>query len=290
MLRKILAITLTLLAGFVPGVATSQEAPAPAPATGVNPDFLANSLLQDLNGDGELRIIAFGDSITKGVGDFLEPGADDIDVFIPIGEAGYPLRMENLAQVSVRNFGAPGEELSIRGVPRFAAEIPALRPDLVFILEGANDAFQQTSAFTYFSDMQILINIAHASGATPVLITLPPFGGNHSNIRPYTDIYNNRLYELVTANGIEIADALRTYNNTCVQSPCELFNLPEGLHPNSVGYDVLAETVLASVLGVDLFAPEGPANLELALNLAPGSVKTKPDFVPAPAPEPAAAE
>ncbi len=286
MLRKILAITLILLAGFAPGVATSQEAPAPAPApaTGVNPDFLANSLLQDLNGDGELRIVAFGDSITKGVGDFLEPGADDIDVFIPIGEAGYPLRMENLAQISVRNLGAPGEELTLRGVPRFAAEIPAIRPDLVFIMEGANDAFQQASAFSYFSSMQTLINITRAIGATPVIITLPPFVGNHSNIRPYTDIYNNRLIELVSANGAEIADSLRAYNNTCIQSPCELFNLPEGLHPNSVGYDVLAETVLATVLGVDLFAPEGPANLEIALNLPAGSVTTKPDFVPPPPP------
>jgi hypothetical protein len=57
-------------------------------------------------------------------------------------------------------------------------------------------------------------------------------------------------------------------------------NLPEGLHPNSSGYDVVGEAVVASLLNIDLFAPEGPATLETALSLVPGTIITVPDAEP----------
>ena len=42
----------------------------------------------------------------------------------------------------------------------------------------------------------------------------------------------------------------------------------------------MAEVVAAALLGIDIFAPEGPTFLDQALGRAPGTAKTKPDPVP----------
>jgi hypothetical protein len=78
-------------------------------------------------------------------------------------------------------------------------------------------------------------------------------------------------------NGLQVTDLELTWDTTC-KDPlrCELFNLPEGLHPNTTGYDVMAQAVTATLMGIDLFAPEGAAQLEAALGLQPGAVLVKP--------------
>ena len=47
----------------------------------------------------------------------------------------------------------------------------------------------------------------------------------------------------------------------------------------------MGEVVTATLLGINIFAPDGPQLLELALNLPPGSIKTVPDPIPVAAEE-----
>jgi len=56
-----------------------------------------------LNNDGKILLMAFGDSITAGVGD--GPGAENF----PRPPAGYPLRLQSLLGLPVVNDGDPGE-------------------------------------------------------------------------------------------------------------------------------------------------------------------------------------
>lgn len=255
---------------------------------GIRPDFLAGSLLQDNNGSGALEVIALGDSLTRGIGDFTEPG---LDFFTPSelrGEAGYPLRIENLTGISVSNKGVPGEEFVATGFARFIQELYRQRPDVAIIMEGSNDAFHGFSEGTYFRSMQTIINIAHASGVTPVVLALPPACCDHTRSEFYIPFYNQDLQQLSTVNNTPFADLNHAFQNTCMLGSCFLLNLPEGLHPNSVGYDVIAENVLATLLNINLFAPDGPTTLEMALQLPPGSIKTIPD--PAPAASPSTAK
>ena len=247
----------------------------------IDPEVLANSYLQDNNGNEVLDIVAFGDSITRGVGDFISP-----DSFVEetqrnvSGEAGYPLRIETLLNVSVSNSGEPGEELVGRGVHRFAATIPALHPDVVIISEGANDAIFLESSVAVFRGTQTMVNIAYAIGAQPVLATIPPSCCDRAGRNQFVDSYNREFHSLAAANGLPLADVNKAFKNICGGTNCYLLNRPEGLHPNIEGYDVIGENVIATLLKINLFAPDGPQALEAALNLPEGSVVTVPDPEP----------
>ncbi len=242
----------------------------------VDPDILAASYLQDNNGNEVLDIVAFGDSITRGVGDFISSDSTVTELQRDVsGEAGYPLRVETILNISVSNSGVPGEVIVEQGVKRFASTIPSLNPDVVIISEGANDAIFLESSTAVFRSMQTMVNIAYAVGAQPVLATVTPSCCDRAGRNQFVDSYNREFRSLAAANGLPIADI-----NVCGGTNCVLLNRPEGLHPNIEGYDIMGETIIATLLRIDIFAPDGPMQLEQALNLPEGSVRTVPDPVP----------
>ena len=245
---------------------------------------LPPSNLQDFNADGFITVLAFGDSLTRGTGDFIAPFQliEDVTQPSPGQEAGYPLRTEAFLNLQVTNAGIPGEELVSDGVERFARAIPSERPDLVVIGGGANDAIFRVNSGTYFFSVQTMINIARAVDALPVLTTIPTLCCDHNGIRPYTDQYNDKMRALASANNLPLADINQGYLNTCDSQACYLLNLPEGLHPNIRGYDVIGEIVTASLLGIDLLAAEGKALLAQALNIPVDDILTEPTAVAAP--------
>ena len=244
----------------------------------ITADALKDSWVQDYNQDGKIEIVAFGDSITRGVGDFVAPG-EDVPVAPSVhGAAGYPMRIESYFALTVDNEGVPGESISGDGVSRFASIIPELRPDIVLIAEGANDGFSFLTAGGYFHDLQTLINIARVVGAQPVLSSILPPCCDHSGLLPYVTTYNEQIRQLAVINAAPMADIWRAWTTTCSDvSDCNLLNRPDGLHPNTLGYDVMAETFMAAMLKIDLFAADGAQKLEAALSLPAGTVKTKPD-------------
>lgn len=240
-------------------------------------------LLKDKNGDAQVNITAFGDSLTRGVGDFIAANQDIDSVDHPSGEAGYPLRVESLLNVPVRNLGSPGERFTTSGIFRLAQSIPGSNADLVVVSGGANDAIFNQSSGEIFRNMQIAINIIRASGKEAVLMTINPTCCDRSSRAPIIRDYNNAYRYLANINNIALADVARGFNNTCPGSisSCSLLNRPEGEHPNIEGYDVAGEVVVAALLEIDLFSQGGAADLEGALNLPEGSVKTASDPIPA---------
>jgi lysophospholipase L1-like esterase len=234
--------------------------------------------LEDLNGDGNISYLAFGDSITAGLGDGYQPGAE-----IPAFEGaragpGYPARISQWAHIVSYNAGVPGEELAEGGFKRFPGVVSRSPADLVGILEGANDAIHLLDAGVYRRLMQRLINVAQSLGRRPIVITIPTPCCNHAGQGPFTRSYGGMLRDLALLNSVPIADVEHAWDTTCEnREECELFNLPEGLHPNSKGYDVIAQTILATLYGIDIFSPGGAKELEGALGLPAGSVVVKPD-------------
>lgn len=236
-------------------------------------------LLKDQNDDGQVNITAFGDSLTRGTGDFIAANESIDQVDNPSGEAGYPLRVESLLNVPVRNLGSPGERFTTSGIFRLAQSIPGSNADIVVVSGGANDAIFQQSSGEIFRNMQIAINIIRASGKEPVLMTINPTCCNRASRAPIIRDYNNAYRYLANVNNIALADVARGFDNTCpgAISSCPLLNRPEGEHPNIEGYDVAGEVVIAALLEIDLFSQGGASDLEGALNLPAGSVKTAPD-------------
>lgn len=235
------------------------------------------SIFEDLNNDGQVRILAFGDSITYGVGDGTSPGQVVDTPPVTDGTLGYPARIESLFGVVVDNRGFPGEELAVGGVERFPKVLRSSTADIVIIKEGANDSLYRLDRGTYSRYLQKVINVAFALGKTPVLSTLARPCCNHDGRQPFTDSYSDVVRELAFVNDLRFADIDRAWRTTCKnKEKCELYNLPDGLHPNSVGYDVIAQTMLSSMLGIDIFAPDGAQLLEGALGLPTGDVVVKP--------------
>ncbi len=244
----------------------------------VNP-VAAQSILQDVNGDGLVTVVAFGDSISFGQGDYELPGEIVEDPDPTNGSAGYLKRVRELAGLATVNASVRGEVFSTEGIFRFPSSIANNNADIVGILEGTNDLVIQVSTSEYLLQMQKAINIAKAQGKQVVLFTILPTCCNHSGRDIFTAEFSRIIRELATRNQVVLADIEKAWITTCAgDRACYLFNIPDGLHPNNTGYDVIGQTFLASIYDVNIFAPDGGAQLEAKLGLEPGTVIVKPEL------------
>jgi lysophospholipase L1-like esterase len=203
---------------------------------------------QDAKAGGQGHILAFGDSITYGVGDGENPG-DYVDEITDAGEPrGYPLRLSASGAGVVSNAGNPGEELLRGGMQRFPDVVVGTDVDMVVFMEGVNDAVQRAEATEYRTAVQRVINVARAEGKTIVLSTLPPPTAIHGSLAPYTNLYSSIVRDLAVLNDATVADVEQKFLTACPDmTTCSLYNLPEGLHPNTAGYDAITEVIKAAV-------------------------------------------
>jgi lysophospholipase L1-like esterase len=204
--------------------------------------------LTDRDGNGLVELLAFGDSLTYGVGDDTPPG-DYVEEITESGyPRGYPVRVSAALGVPVLNSGVPGEILTSGGVARFPGLVGEGGFDTVLILEGANDANFRVDRGVYARSLQKMINVARAEGKGIVLLTIPSPTGSRSSLQPFTNAYSADMRELAYLNEIPLIDIESSFVAACPDySTCSLFNLPEGLHPNVLGYDSMA-TAIASGL------------------------------------------
>ena len=249
----------------------------------VSRQLAAENLLTDRNGDGVVTVVAFGDSISYGLGDLEQPGEFVELPRLPNATFGY-LRRVRAAGLNTINRSVPGEFFTTDGIARFSAVAGASGADVIGIMEGTNDAGLQVSPREYRRNLQKAINIAKAHGVEPVLFTVLPTCCFREGRTLFTDEYSKMVRQLANVNGVAIADITRAWNNTCnvitpagEQEHCPLFNIPDGLHPNNMGHDLIAHTFLATVYDVNVFAPSGAADLESAAGLSKDSVFIEPD-------------
>jgi lysophospholipase L1-like esterase len=236
----------------------------------------AEDLLKDLNGDGSVYFLGFGDSITWGVGDGTMPGGYISSAPDGDGAGGYVARLGTALGIPVRNAGIAGERLVDQGEHRFAGTMFATNADIIGIMEGTNDTFDGTDLGRYQRAYQRMLNVAVALGKQPVLLTVPQACCDHGHGRPRLSEISNTVRRLAAVNELPYADIERAWMTTCGGGPgCSLLCMPEGLHPNSKGYDVVAQTLAATLLEIDIFAADGAAKLESALGWAPGTVVVK---------------
>lgn len=231
--------------------------------------FAQTNLLEDVNGDQQIVVEGFGDSITFGVGDGIPAGVfeEDADTSGP----GYLGRISLLASIPTINRGVPGEVFTTDGIERFISEIFASNADTIFFLEGSNDAIFLTSDIEYRNTLQKLINITRLAGKQLVLLTIPTPCCYHADLAPFTNAYSIKVRELGIQNDLTIVDLEAYWENSYL-------NMPEGLHPNIRGYDAFAYLTLATLFGIDLNTESGAADLEAILGLEPGTVFITPLF------------
>lgn len=239
--------------------------------------YSADAVLSDKNADGIIRLVAIGDSLTAGLGDGIAVGVD-----MPVlqgnefGE-GYPGRLSRLLGIPVENEGIPGELFSTEGIFRFPSELFSSQADGAILFEGLNDSFNRQNPPEYGRLLQRAVNVAQASGRNIVLATLPLPCCNHAGREAFINGYTQEVRNVAAVNDVPIADIARAWETSCQnKAECELFNLPEGLHPNVRGYDVIAQTLAASILGIDIFAEDGALKLAESLAIPVTEIKVKP--------------
>jgi lysophospholipase L1-like esterase len=230
--------------------------------------YADEATLRDVNGDGTVRILTFGDSITYGVGSAYEPGDFVEQVESSGNKGGYPDRLEAYLGVPVFNVGIPGELLTGGGVERFASKVAGQNYDIVLIMEGSNDAFPQTSLTEYSHALQKMINVAIADGKHVVVMTIAPSSGLHSGLLFFTESYSRTVRDLAAINQISLVDVERGLTDACgIVEDCYLFLQPEGLHPNNKGYDAVAQLVAARLLNIDIAAPDSASQIASAVGI-----------------------
>lgn len=245
----------------------------------------AQSLLTDRNGDGLVTVVGFGDSISFGLGDLEQPGEEVIEPVLPNNSFGYLLRVRT-AGFNTVNRAVPGQFFTIEGISSFASIAGSSGADVIGILAGTNDAGLLVSSGEYARNMQKAINIARTLNVEPVLFTVLPTCCIREGRTIVTAEYSSVIRQLAIANNVALADITRAWNNTCnVITPpddledgeCPLLNIPDGLHPNNMGHDLISHTFLATMYDINIFGSAGSAALESVAGLESGSVFIVPD-------------
>jgi lysophospholipase L1-like esterase len=204
------------------------------------------------------QYVAFGDSITWGGGFY-----------------GYPPR---LAALLVQKYGAGtvwnagvGGEGTADGLARIDAVLAGTNSKYLLLMEGTNDASNLTvSLDTVDFNLREMCRRAIAAGWTPLLATITP----RSDWVWDTVLYRSRIYDLnariqKAADDLQITlvDAFTAF----IDYPASQGGYPalliDGLHPNSLGYDLLAETWFAAVKILKFNPPAPPLSPALDTRL-----------------------
>jgi lysophospholipase L1-like esterase len=161
-------------------------------------------------------ILAFGDSITSGVG-------------APPGES-YPEILQGLINRKVIKSGIPGET-SGDGLVRLPGELATHRPKLVLLCLGGNDLLRRMDLEKTAGNVSRMVQMIRNAGAEVVIIGVPKPGLILATARFYKTISEDMGVPL---EGSLLADILADSKLRA-----------DPIHPNREGYRLLAEGIAA---------------------------------------------
>lgn len=197
--------------------------------------------------------IAFGDSITAGVGDDNR------------AEKGYPARLEALLQSAgenavVENYGIGGEN-TVEGLERINSVLneAALSGDVLLLMQGTNDISNKISIETTRFNLNQMALRAEARGMKTIHATtiprLPNAKFDPGNIAN-TEL-NQNIRDLAGRRGRDLADPFEILSpipDLYTRYYSQASDDPVG-HPNAAGYDLLAQIFFNVIRKVDRVPP-----------------------------------
>lgn len=199
------------------------------------------------------RILAFGDSITEGktAAGLLDVPTVAVGCPIPDRATSYPRVLGDLLKarfptqpLETTNCGVGGETAT-DGAVRLPSALSLAGPDVVLLMQGANDftaialaGGSQSTAVSQVSSA-IVSMIRQARGQRTVFVgTLPPQRAGGKAPRPeWVEPLNDRLRAVVPAEGAVLVDVYRALGG----SPNPYIDT-DGLHPTVEGHRRIAET------------------------------------------------
>ena len=165
-------------------------------------------------------VLAFGDSVTFGYG--VDP------------KDSYPTILAELSYWNVVNAGISGERAD-QAKSRIDSVLAEHQPKLVIIELGGNDFLQRRNAKAVKEDLRAIIQSVKAHGSIPVLVAVPALSpvaaitGKPSDADIYKELAKEEKINLIP----------NVFSDILGQE-----NLKQDhVHPNQVGYRVLAEGI-----------------------------------------------
>jgi lysophospholipase L1-like esterase len=198
-----------------------------------------------------MRIVALGDSITKGVRD----GVTAEQSFAALVQAA--LRDEKL-DVEVVNLGIGGERTD-QALARLDVDVVPLKPRVVAIMYGTNDSYVEkelaTSRLTadaYEENLRTIVGRLREAGIRPVLMTPPRWGhdgrdglGGSPNV-PLAE-FVERCRKVADETDTPLVDHFAHWSEAEANGHDLAAWTTDQCHPNPEGHRVLAETSLPVV-------------------------------------------
>lgn len=203
------------------------------------------------------RYLAFGDSITAGevtfpVGSSVR-GEGLITRQIVVPAASYPTVLLNTLRgryasqagaMEVFNYGLGGERV-INARNRFFAALNTTRPEVLLLLEGANDIplGADGAASSAANEVRIWVAEAKARGIRVFLATPAPGRPGNKTIQPALLLdYANRMRAVAAQEGVTLVDIYG------LMLPDALRYIGvDGLHPNEQGYARIADLFFQAI-------------------------------------------
>ena len=193
--------------------------------------------------------LAFGDSVTEGVGDDVPEGP----------EAGYPIRLEGILGNTVLNRGFSGETTP-EGMTRLDEVLAVDSADVLLLMEGTNDITRpEISEETTLFNLNQMAGKAESLGMTVYHATLIPRLPNAKVDRD--NIVNQRLNQSIRdMAGFEfrgLIDNFEVFSTEPSLFTRLYWDQPEDPvgHPNADGYDVMADTFADVLREIDSVPP-----------------------------------
>jgi len=159
-------------------------------------------------------ILAFGDSLTVGVG--TRP------------ELSYPAQLSRLISRKVVNGGKSGE-VSAAGARRLPALLDRVEPDLLLICHGGNDIIQKLDREKLRINLRHMVEAARQRGIMVVMVAVPQLGFGLQEVKLYRELTTEMQIPLLSGSLAELLG-----DNQYKSDP---------IHLNDKGYRKLAEDV-----------------------------------------------
>jgi lysophospholipase L1-like esterase len=201
--------------------ATPTEVPPAAPASDVAP-----------------RIAFLGDSLTEGVGAPPQRGY----AWQTAERLGWPIAV--VEGVSGSGFLAPGAG---RPMPERVAAVVAADPDVVVVAGGTNDAFRGYAPADVGAAAGRLLDELRAARPDATVVVLGPFPTTFEAATA-GDPTSDAVRAAAEAAGADFLDA-RALVAAAVPDPeqWDRYISADGLHPNELGYGVMADALAAEL-------------------------------------------
>jgi len=164
------------------------------------------------------HVVAFGDSLTEGVG---------------AGEtgAGWPSRVAAMLGLQVENRGVAGDTTAA-ALARLERDVLALGPDVVIVGLGGNDVMRGVAPEVTRANLEAIVARLHEEGIVVVLLGFR---------FPLQSAYAREVRAVARARGCllvpDVMDGLWGDRS----------RMSDSVHPNAAGYQVMAERIAEAI-------------------------------------------